>query len=133
MKLIITGIVVALFGLATLFMSTSIFFDLFGIREKEGNYVLFVVIANFVCALLYLAGAYGFFKRKRWTTMLMVITAAVLIVTFIALGVYIFSGGIYEKKTVGAMAFRTLLTIGFAYIAYKNIPGKINSKTNHSN
>jgi hypothetical protein len=31
------------FGLLTLFLSTSVIFDLFGIRAKEGNYVLFVV------------------------------------------------------------------------------------------
>ncbi|HUZ58336.1 MAG TPA: hypothetical protein VMU83_06105 [Hanamia sp.] len=59
--LIIAGFIIALFGLVTLFMSTSVIFGFFQIREKEGNYVLFVVVANFICAFLYLAAAYGFF------------------------------------------------------------------------
>lgn len=53
------------FGLLTLFLSTSVIFDLFGIREKEGNYVLFVVWSNFISSILYLFAAYGFIKHKK--------------------------------------------------------------------
>jgi hypothetical protein len=35
--------ILAGFGLLTLFLSTSVIFNLFGIRAKEGNYVLNVV------------------------------------------------------------------------------------------
>lgn len=117
----ITGAVIAFFGILTLFMSTSVIFDLFNIREKEGNYVLFVVIANFICALLYLAAAYGFFTRQKWTTMILNLSVAVLIIAFIGLGIHIYSGGIYEHKTVAAMIFRTLLTVGFAVISFNFI------------
>ena len=116
-----TGVILALFGLATLFMSTSVIFDLFGIREKEGNYVLFVVVANFICAILYLAAAYGFFSRQKWTTMLLYVSVAILIIAFIGLGIHIYSGGIYENKTIAAMTFRTLLTIGFAVVSFNYI------------
>ena len=119
--LYVSGAVVALFGIITLFMSTSVIFGLFDIREKEGNYVLFVVIANFVCAFLYLAAAYGFFARQKWTTMVLNVAVGVLVITFMGLGIHIYSGGIYEQKTVAAMIFRTLLTIGFALIAFKYI------------
>ena len=44
----ISAIILTLFALITLFMSSSVIFDLFGIREKEGNYVLFIVITNFI-------------------------------------------------------------------------------------
>ena len=47
------------FGLLTLFLSTSVIFDLFGIRAKEGNYVLFVVWANFISSVLYLVAPTG--------------------------------------------------------------------------
>ena len=116
-----TGVILALFGIATLFMSTSVIFDLFGIREKEGNYVLFVVVANFICAILYLAAAYGFFSRQKWTTMLLYVCVAILIIAFIGLGIHIYSGGIYENKTIAAMTFRTLLTIGFAVVSFNYI------------
>ena len=117
----ITGAVIAFFGVITLFMSTSVIFGLFNIREKEGNYVLFVVIANFMCSLLYLAAAYGFFTRQRWTTMTLNIAVGVLVVAFIGFGIHIYSGGIYEHKTISAMIFRTLLTVGFALISFKYI------------
>ena len=119
--LIIVGFLIALFGIITLFMSTAVIFGLFDIREKEGNYVLFVVIANFICAFLYLAAAYGFFTKKKWTTWVLNIAVGVLVITFIGLGIHIYSGGIYEQKTVYAMMFRTLVTIGFLLISLKYI------------
>jgi len=119
--LTISGFVIALFGIVTFFMSTSVIFGLFDIREKEGNYVMFVVIANFLCAFLYLAAAYGFFGKRKWTTMVLNIAVGVLIITFIAFVIHIFSGGIYEAKTVYAMMFRTIVTIGFLLISLKYI------------
>ena len=119
-----SGVIIALFSIVTLFMSTSVIFDLFGIREKEGNYVLFVVVANFICAILYLAAAYGFFFRQKWTTMILYISVVILIITFIALGIHIYSSGIYENKTITAMTFRTLLTIGFALVSFNYISKK---------
>ena len=75
--------VLAGFGLLTLFLSTSVIFDLFGIRAKEGNYVLFVVWANFISSILYLFAAYGFLKRKQWTPLPLVISTILLITAFL--------------------------------------------------
>lgn len=106
------------FGLLTLFLSTSIILDLFGIRAKEGNYVLFIVWANFICSLLYLLAAYGFLKIKSWTKLVLGIATLILIIAFISLKVHISNGGMYETKTVGAMLFRTGLTLALTLIAY---------------
>ena len=46
--------ILAAFGLLTLFLSSSVIFDFFGVRAKEGNYVLFVVWSNFISSILYL-------------------------------------------------------------------------------
>jgi hypothetical protein len=124
MKNIITkvaGVIIALFGLLTLFLSTSVIFDLFGIRAKEGNYVLFVVWANFISSFLYLFAAYGFIKNKKWTATLLGISTFILIAAFIGLKSHINSGGIYETKTVGAMIFRITVTFVFTIIAYFTI------------
>ena len=59
----IIAIVLALFALLTLFLSSAVIFDWFGIRAKEGNYVLFVVWSNFIASILYLLAVYGFIKR----------------------------------------------------------------------
>ena len=113
-----TIIILILFGLVTLFLSSSIIFDLFGIREKEGNYVLFVVWANFVSSILYLIAAYGLLRFKNWSPAPLLLSAVILILAFFGLLWHIDNGGIYETKTVGAMIFRTTLTVVFALSAY---------------
>ena len=115
------------FGLLTLFLSTSIIFDLFDIRAKEGNYVLFIVWSNFICSFLYLISAYGLLTTKKWTYKTLGLSAVILIVAFTGFLLYIQSGGIHETKTIGAMVFRTSLTIAFALFAYF----AINKKQTH--
>ena len=112
------------FGLLTLFLSTSVIFDLFGVRAKEGNYVLFVVWANFISSILYLFAAYGFVKTRKWTASILGISASILVLAFIGLIIHINSGGIYETKTVGAMIFRISVTLVFAAIAYLGLSVK---------
>ena len=117
----VLAIILAGFGLLTLFLSTSVIFDLFGIRAKEGNYVLFVVWSNFISSILYLFAAYGFIKNKKWTAKLLGISTLILIAAFIGLKIHVSSGGIYEEKTIGAMIFRISVTLVFAIIAYFTI------------
>lgn len=110
--------VLTVFGLLTLFLSSSIILDLFGIRAREGNYVLFVVWANFISSVLYLSAAYGFINAKKWTVRPLVISLVILIVTFIGLLIHVGTGGIYETKTIGAMIFRIVVTLIFTVLAY---------------
>ncbi len=112
------AVILAAFGLITLFLSSSVIFDLFGIRAKEGNYVLFVVISNFVASLLYLFATYGFIKNKIWTAKLLYVSAGILVVAFVGLLVHVNSGGIYETKTIWAMVFRIILTVTFGTVAF---------------
>jgi len=114
----VSAFILGAFGLLTLFLSGSVIFDLFGIREMEGNYVLFIVWANFISSWLYLFSAYGFFKQKEWTTILLGISTLILIVAYFSLKSHISAGGLYELKTVGAMIFRTTVTMVFTAIAY---------------
>ncbi len=120
----LSSLILAGFGLLTLFLSSSVIFDWFGIRAKEGNYVLFVVWANFISSLLYLISAYGFLKIKSWTFKTLSVATVILIVALIGLFIHIYSGGIYETKTVFAMLFRISVTIVFTAIAYFSINKK---------
>lgn len=113
--------VLAAFGLLTLFLSSSIIFDLFGIRAKEGNYVLFVVWANFVSSLLYLSAVFGFIKAKKWAVLSLGISVLILILTFIGFLIHVKTGGKYETKTLGAMIFRITITLIFTFFAYFTI------------
>lgn len=114
------------FGLLTLFLSTSVIFDLFGIRAKEGNYVLFVVWSNFISSILYLIASYGFVTSKKWTAKLLWVSTIILITALIGLFYHINSGGIYETKTIGAMIFRISVTMVFAALAYFTITKRNN-------
>ena len=116
----ISGTLIAAFGLITLFLSTSIILDLFGIREKEGNYVLFVVWANFISSLIYLFAAYGVFRCKKWADKILAATVIILVMAISGLYFHINSGGIYETKTVGALFFRITLSVVFTILAYFN-------------
>lgn len=110
--------VLTAFALLTLFLSSSVIFDWFGIRAKEGNYVPFVVWANFFCSWLYLLSAYGFIKLRKWTYKILIAAAMILIIALIGLFFHINNGGLYETKTIGALFFRTGLTLVFALFAY---------------
>lgn len=114
----LTTATLAIFGFATFFASSAILLDLFGVRETEGNYVPFIVFTNFIVSLLYLVAVYGFLKNKILAIKLLLASLVILIVAFAGLWVHIWSGGLYETKTIGAMAFRIIVTIGFAVVAY---------------
>lgn len=111
-------IVLIAFALLTLFLSGSVIFDWFGIRAKEGNYVLPVVWANFISSILYLFAAYGFIKLKTWSFELLSVSVLILIIGFFGLYAHIFAGGLYETKTIGAMLFRITVTLAFTVFAY---------------
>ncbi|MDA3953544.1 MAG: hypothetical protein PF485_07845 [Bacteroidales bacterium] len=115
------AVALTIFGLLTLFLSSSVIFDLFGIREKEGNYVLIVVWANFISSILYLFAANGSIRNSKWTAKYLVASFVILIAAFFGLLIHINHGGIYETKTIGAMGFRILITIVFIILAYFTI------------
>jgi len=102
----------------TLFLSSSVLFDWFGIRAKEGNYVPLVVWANFISSGLYLAAAYGLLKQKKWTVRPLLVSVFILIGALVGLYVHIEAGGLYETKTIEALVFRTGLTLVFTFLAY---------------
>jgi len=114
----VVAVFVALFGLISLFMTTSILFDLFDMREKEGNYIPFIVYANFICSFIYLFSSYGLFTKKKWTTMWLFIAAGILILAYIGLIIHIQSGRLFEIRTVKAMLARVSITIVLAGISW---------------
>ncbi|HIP27373.1 MAG TPA: hypothetical protein EYG80_06945 [Flavobacteriaceae bacterium] len=124
MKLLIKyvpAIILGAFALLTLFLSSSVILDLFGIREKEGNYVLFIVWANFISSILYLFAVNGFIKQNKNTLYFLLTALVILIIAFISLKIHVNSGGLYEEKTCKAMLFRMSITAIFTTVAYITI------------
>jgi len=122
----ITAFILVVFAALTFFLSGSVIFDLFGIREKQGNYVLFVVIANLICSIIYFVAVCGFLNKKIWTYKILIGSFIILVAAFIGLQFHINSGGLYEAKTVKALIFRGSVTSIFSIIAYYTI-----NKTRH--
>ncbi len=106
------------FASLTLFLSTSVIFDLFDVRAQQGNYVLFVVVTNLLCSLIYFVAVFGFIKQKKWTALLLASALALLILVFAYFSIYINNGGVHEVKTYGAMLFRMAVTAVFILLAY---------------
>lgn len=114
--------VLFLFGVMTLMLSGSIIFDLFGIRAMERNYVDFVVWANLVASILYIATLIDFVRKKKWNWHYLAYSFVILVGTTIAFWIYIENGGIHEAKTVKAVIFRTVFTgilLSISFIKYK--------------
>jgi hypothetical protein len=112
------ALILTTLGLLTLFLSSAVLFDWFGIREKQGNYVLLVIWANFVSGFLYLFAVYGLVRLKKWTIMPLIVALIVLALAGIGLFVHINAGGLYETKTLGALFFRTTISLIFIRLAY---------------
>ncbi|MDR9457116.1 MAG: hypothetical protein RI572_06875 [Salegentibacter sp.] len=109
------------FTLVTLYLSSSIIFDWFELREAQGDYVLFVVWVNFIAALIYLVALFGFFRYKKWTRKVLGVAALMIFAAFIGLLFHIDSGGAYELETIRALVLRFIITTGFAILAYFKI------------
>lgn len=123
LKYYLPAALLAGFGMLTLFLSTSVIFDLFGIREREGNYVPFVVWANFISSVIYLFAAFAYANGKGWTPKLLGVSFVILVLAIGGLFLHINSGGLYETKTIGAMVFRITITgilMLTAYFTMKN-------------
>ena len=119
MKKTILLVFLILFGLVTIFVSSSVLFDWFGMREKEGNYVPLVVWANFLCGILYLIAAFGILLDKSWVRIPLVTSLIVLVLAYMNLFTHITTGGLYETKTIFAMAFRFGITALFLFTTIK--------------
>lgn len=115
---IVTAAVLTAFGLLTVFLSGSVILDLFDIRVREGNYVLFIVWANLISGVLFLTAAVGLLMKKGWAASPLIISLIILVIAFAGLLLHINSGGAYETKTVGAMIFRMTVNSVLALVVY---------------
>ena len=113
MKTKLLSFALLLFGLITLLVSSSVLLDLFGSREREGAYILWIVWLNFICGILYVLSALGIYRHTYWKRYPLYGALGLLTQGCIGLYVHMSSDLPYETKTIGAMAFRLVLTAVF--------------------
>jgi len=127
--LILSAIILVAFASFTFYLSSSLIFDLFGMRAKQGNdFVPFVAWANLISSLLYLVSAYGLATQKRFATLVLSTTLVVLAITFVSYSIYINYGGAHLEQTFGALIFRMGVTVVFTAISYGLITRKKTEK-----
>jgi len=101
------ALVAAVFGAATIAEGGNVLFGPDGARAAAGHYVPFVVWFNFLAGFAYLAAGLGIALGRRWAAHLALAIAAATALVFLAFGLHVWSGGAWERRTVGAMALRT--------------------------
>ncbi|HET8668704.1 MAG TPA: hypothetical protein VFM10_12045 [Terriglobales bacterium] len=108
------ALVAVIFGIVTVFVGGRTLFAGSAARAAAGNIVPFVLWFNFVAGFAYIIAGCGIFLWKRWAAQLSVVIAIATVAVFIALAVYIFLGGSFETRTIGAMTIRSVVWIVIA-------------------
>ena len=107
------------FGLLTIKEGGTILFGDEAARVAAGNYVPFVLWFNFVAGFAYVIAGVGLWMLQRWAVWLSIAISAATAFTFAAFGVHVFSGGLYELRTVIAMSMRTVVWVIISTIAWQ--------------
>ena len=113
----VLALVAIIFGIVTIIVGGKTLFGGADERAAAGNIIPFVLWFNFVAGFAYVIAGFGLFLWKRWAAQLSAAIAVATIAVFIALGVHIFLGGMFEARTVGAMIIRSAVWIVIAATA----------------
>ena len=117
----IPAVIAILFGLLTIKSGGSVLFGVDAARIAAGNVVNFIVWFNFLAGFLYVIAGAGLWRQQRWAVRLAGLIAILTLLMFIALGVHIASGGLYENRTLGAMTLRFAVWSVIYFVSRRNI------------
>lgn len=109
------------FGLLTIKSGGAILFGDEAARDAAGNYVPFVLWFNFLAGFAYVIAGAGIWMRSRWATWLAISIATATALIFVAFGAHVYSGELFEQRTVLAMSLRTFLWTIIAVIAWRGM------------
>ncbi|MBV1722489.1 MAG: hypothetical protein KUA43_03505 [Hoeflea sp.] len=102
------------FGALTIVSGGRVLFGGPEMLAAAGNTVPFVLWFNFLSGFAYIAVALGIAFRKNWARTLAAALAIAIVAVFALFGWHVLAGGVYEMRTVGAMALRSAVWIGIA-------------------
>ncbi len=106
--------IAVVFGALTIFSGGLALFGGAAAQAAAGNVVPFVLWFNFLSGFAYVLAGIGIGLRRTWGGALATILAVAILAVFALLGWHISRGGVYEMRTVGAMALRAAVWIGIA-------------------
>jgi FAD/FMN-containing dehydrogenase len=118
------ALIAVVFGAATIFSGARVLFG--DGAAGAGDYLPYIVWFNFLAGFAYVAAGIGLWRREPWAAAMSLALALLNALFFAALGGHIAAGAAYEMRTVAAMALRTVLWIGIAYISVLGCRGAAN-------
>jgi hypothetical protein len=104
----LAGALALIFGLATLVEGGHVLFGGAEARAAAGDVVPFVLVFNFGAGFAYIAAGVGTFLGRTWAASVARLLALATLAVFIAFAVHVFTGGAFERRTMGAMTLRSL-------------------------
>lgn len=112
----ILAAVALVFGVATIKAGADVLFFSEQARSAAGNYVPFVLWANFIGGFLYVAAGLLILLNSTQALRLSAFIAVTTVAVLVALVIYITVGGAYETRTLAAMLFRSVIWVAIALI-----------------
>lgn len=107
----LAGTLALVFGLATVVEGGHVLFGGPEARAAAGDVVPFVLLFNFGAGFAYLAAGLGTLLGRPWVLPVARFLALATLGVFVALAVHVFTGGAFERRTVGAMTLRSLFWV----------------------
>ncbi|KAB2879446.1 hypothetical protein F9K33_09290 [bacterium] len=106
------------FGIATIKEGGAVLFFNGEARLAAGQYVPFVLWFNFCAGFLYILSGIGLWFIRSWGVKLAFFIFISTGVIFIAFGIHVWSGGLFENRTVMAMTIRTVVWALISFAGY---------------
>ncbi len=117
----ICSLIAVVFGLLTLKEGGAVILDIGTHRQTAGNIVPPVLWFNFLSGFFYVAAGIGLWMQKRWAASLSAALMIGIVITDILLGIHVLRGGLYEMRTVYAMAFRTTFWVAVSLVSHRRL------------
>ena len=114
---VVAAFIAALFGIMTLYSGGGVLFFDGSARAAAGDYVPFVLWFNFLAGFAYIVAGAGLFLWRQWAVKLSLFIALATLLVFAAFGIHILAGGLFEMRTVGAMALRSAVWLAIGLFA----------------
>lgn len=112
------------FGLLTIRQGGMVLFGPQEARQAAGDYVPFVLWSNFLAGFAYVAAGVAIAWNRRWASPLALSILLISGLVFLGLLIHILSGGIYEQRTVFAMALRVLVWLAIFFLLWRMTPSR---------
>ena len=108
-----------MFGVMTVLTGGRALFGSLESRAGFGNAVPFVLWFNFLAGFIYIIAGAGLLLCRRWAVYISLFVAVSTILVFVTFGVHVIGGGAFERRTIGALAIRSLFWIAVTIVSMR--------------